>query len=118
VPNEPIEPKYRKFYVEWWKIRQSTIFVLVTILLFFGLIGYGGWRFLNSDFVNKPDNPSAPKDAAIVVSFEGDVRIIRAATRETILVTRQTDASRRTCENSNDRRFGPFDPTEFDRRDP
>ncbi|MBK7705730.1 MAG: FecR domain-containing protein [Acidobacteria bacterium] len=93
MPNDPNEPQYRKFYVEWWKIRQSTIIAIVAIFLVLGLIGYGGWRFLKSDFVNKPDAPQAPKDAAIVISFEGDVRIIRAATRETILVTRQTFVS-------------------------
>jgi hypothetical protein len=87
------ETKYRKFYVEWWKIRRSTIFALVSILLLFALLGYGGYRFMKSDFVNKPENPEGPKDAAVVVSFEGDVRIIRAATRETILVTRQTFVS-------------------------
>ena len=31
-----------------------------------------------------------PKDAARIVSYEGDVRIVRAATRETIFVTRAT----------------------------
>ncbi|MCV4640124.1 hypothetical protein OFB62_32995, partial [Escherichia coli] len=31
----------------------------------------------------------APKDAARILSFEGDVRITRAATRETILVTKE-----------------------------
>ena len=31
-----------------------------------------------------------PRDAAKIISFEGDVRIIRSATRETILVTRVT----------------------------
>lgn len=87
-----MEPKYRKFYVEWWKIRRSTIYVLIGLLLVFTAIGYGSYRFMKSDFVNKPE-ASAPKDAALVISFEGDVRIIRADTRETILVTRQTFVS-------------------------
>ncbi len=88
-----MEPKYRKFYVEWWNIRQRTVFILLAILLTFGLLGYGGYRFVKSDFVSKSENPEAPKDAAMVITFEGDVRIIRAATRETILVTRQTFVS-------------------------
>lgn len=41
-----------------------------------------------SFFLGKQDTAEVPKDAARIVSFEGDVRIIRAATRETILVTR------------------------------
>jgi hypothetical protein len=32
----------------------------------------------------------APKDAARIISFEGDVRITRASTRETILVSKET----------------------------
>jgi hypothetical protein len=32
----------------------------------------------------------APKNAASILSFEGDVRIIRAATRETVVVTKET----------------------------
>jgi hypothetical protein len=88
-----MEPKYRKFYVEWWKIRQRTIFLLVAILGFIALTGAGVFFLLRGDFASKQDNPDAPKDAATVISFEGDVRIIRAATRETILVTRPTFVS-------------------------
>lgn len=33
---------------------------------------------------------AVPKDAARIVSYEGDVRVIRASTRETILVTKET----------------------------
>jgi hypothetical protein len=61
----------------------------VVVLLF--LTGYGGWRFLHSSYVApKTDNADSPKDAAQIISFEGDVRVIRAATRETILVTHKT----------------------------
>lgn len=89
-----MESKYRKFYVEWWNIKRSTIYKLVAILVFLGLIGFGGWWILKSNWlVAKPDITDAPKDAARVILFEGDVRIIRAATRETILVTRPTFVS-------------------------
>ena len=86
-----MESKYRKFYVEWWNIKRSTIYRLVAICVFLGILGYGGWWVLKSNWlVAAPDVQDAPKDAAKVISFEGDVRIIRAATRETILVTRPT----------------------------
>lgn len=93
MPKEPEGPKYQKFYVDWWNIRRRTIYLVTATLLFCGLTAFGIWKFMQSDFVNNPDGPEAPKDAAIVVSFEGDVRVIRAATRETILVTRQTFVS-------------------------
>lgn len=89
-----MESKYRKFYVEWWKIKRSTIYRLVAILVFLGAIGFGGWWILKSNWlVATPEVSDAPKDAAKVISFEGDVRIIRAATRETILITRPTFVS-------------------------
>ncbi len=89
-----MEPKYRKFYVDWWNIKRSTIYRIVAIFIFLGLLGFGGWWILKSNWlVANPDVTDVPKDAAKVISFEGDVRIIRAATRETILVTRPTFVS-------------------------
>jgi len=89
-----MESKYKKFYVEWWNIKRSTIYRIVAIFVFLGALGYGGWWILKSNWlVATPELADAPKDAATVVSFEGDVRIIRAATRETILITRPTFVS-------------------------
>ena len=49
------ENKYRKFYVEWWNIRKSTIYVLLAIAIFAGLL-YGGywWGSRNNWFL--PDD--------------------------------------------------------------
>ncbi|MBS1794202.1 MAG: FecR domain-containing protein [Acidobacteria bacterium] len=89
-----MEPKYRKFYLDWWNVKKSTIYKLVATVAFFVLLGYGGWWILKSNWlVARPEVAEAPKDAAKVISFEGDVRIIRAATRETILITRPTFVS-------------------------
>lgn len=82
--------KYRNFYVEWWKIRKSTIYALAAGgVLIVILIGGSIWASRNNWFI--PDETIAmPTDAARIISFEGEVRITRAATRETILVTRET----------------------------
>jgi len=86
-----VERKYRKFYVDWWQIKRSTIYSGVAIFLFLGVtLGGGWWLYRNDFFLGKQETAEMPKDAARIVSFEGDVRIIRAATRETILVTRTT----------------------------
>jgi hypothetical protein len=59
--------------------------------LFLSIAGFAGWWIIKSDWLNNnADNVQIPKDAARLVSFEGDVRVIRAATRETILITRPT----------------------------
>ena len=89
-----MEKKYRKFYVDWWQIKRSTIFGGAAIFLFFAVVGGGGyWLYQHDFFLAKQDLAEIPKDAARIVSFEGDVRIIRSATRETILVTRTTFVS-------------------------
>ncbi len=86
-----MEKKYRKFYVDWWQIKRRTVYGGAAIVLILAITIGGGWWLWHSDFFNAaPETAAAPKDAAKVISFEGDVRIIRAATRETILVTRAT----------------------------
>ena len=88
-----MERQYKKFYVEWWKIRKSTIYSLVALILVFSGLGYGIWWSMNYDWFSQQAAPEAPKDAARIISFEGDVRIIRSATRETIVVTKETFVS-------------------------
>ncbi len=86
-----MEKKARGFYVDWWQIKRSTIYSGAAIILFLLTLGGAGWWLYRSDFfAAKPEINDAPKDAARIVSFEGDVRVVRAATRETILVTKPT----------------------------
>jgi hypothetical protein len=83
--------KLGKFYVDWWNIRKSTVYGISAVVVLLFLLTVGGWWFLQSSYLTpKPDNNDFPKDAAQIISFDGDVRVIRAATRETILVTGKT----------------------------
>ena len=84
------ENRFRKFYVDWWNVRKSTIYGVIAFVLIAGAV-YAGvlWASRNNWFV-PPDTIDIPKDAARIVSFEGEVLITRAATRETILVTKET----------------------------
>lgn len=82
---ETKDPKFRRFYVDWWKIKRSTIYSLVIACAVIGLLGYGGWWFWQNRASIQIGE--IPKNAAIISSFEGDVRIIRASTREVIRVT-------------------------------
>jgi|CXWL01.1.fsa_nt_gi hypothetical protein len=87
------ENRYRKYYVEWWNIRKSTIYVAAGVIVLGVVLYYGvGWASRNNWFIPGPD-VERPKDAASILSFEGEVRITRAATRETILVTKPTYAA-------------------------
>src|SRR5436190_12926376 len=82
--------QYRKFYVDWWNIRKSTIYTVVTSIIAIALVSFGLWYASRHNWFVPQDLPDAPQDAARIVSFEGEVRITRAATRETLLVTKAT----------------------------
>jgi hypothetical protein len=82
--------KYKKFYVEWWKIRKSTIYGLIAFVVITALVITGVWYAVQYNWFAQQVATEVPKDAARIISFEGDVRITRAATRETILVTKET----------------------------
>ena len=85
-----MEPQYKKFYVEWWKIRRSTIVGLVLLVVVVPSISLFTWYAIRNNWFTQENVSAAPKDAAQILSFEGDVRIIRAATRETIVITKET----------------------------
>src|SRR5688572_28393904 len=85
-----MESKYRKFYVDWWRIRRSTIYRLIALVVVLAGTAGGAWWALQTNWFVANDISTAPKDAAKIISFEGDVRIIRAATRETIVITKET----------------------------
>ncbi|MBC7901605.1 MAG: FecR domain-containing protein [Saprospiraceae bacterium] len=85
-----MENKYRKIYVEWWKIEKSTVYGLIAFVVVSTIVIGGGWWAIRNNWFVAQDVADIPKNAARIISFEGDVRITRAATRETILVTKQT----------------------------
>jgi len=82
-----------RFYVEWWNIRKSTIYVLTVIIVFGSFIGGGIWYASRHNWFIPDPEASQPRDSARIISFEGEVRITRASTRDTILVTKETYAA-------------------------
>ena len=88
------EKKYRRYYVDWWNIKRSTVYGGVSIIVILAiLIGGSWWLYKNDFFLSKTEINDIPTDAARIISFEGDVRVTRASTRETILVTKTTYVS-------------------------
>ncbi len=85
-----MESKYRKIYVEWWRIRKSTITGLVIFVCVATTVVGGGWWAIKNNWFVPESLSDVPANAAKIISFEGDVRVTRAATRETILVTKET----------------------------
>jgi hypothetical protein len=88
--HQPQQQKYRKFYVEWWKVSKRSIYGLITFVVVISAVVYGSWWAISTNFFAPKETGEAPKDAARIISFEGDVRITRVATRETIVVTKAT----------------------------
>ena len=84
-----MEPQYKKIYVEWWKIQRSTIYGVVGFVIIASTLGFGSWYAIKNNWFSQENVTTIPKDAARILSFEGDVRIIRAATRETVVVTKE-----------------------------
>lgn len=85
-----MEQKYKKIYVEWWRIQRSTITGLVIFIVVACTVVFGGWYAIKNSWFVATTESELPKNAAKIISFEGDVRITRAATRETIIVTKET----------------------------
>ena len=75
--------KYTRFYVEWWSIRRSTIYGTIFLVIVIGLLAGGLWfASRNNFFLSDTPTVQYPQDSARLTSYEGDVRIIRAATRQ------------------------------------
>jgi len=76
--------KIRNYYVDWWKIKKSSVYSIAVIIILLSLLGGGvWWAMRNNWFLGISENAAIPKDAARLISFEGDVRIIRSSTRAT-----------------------------------
>lgn len=85
-----MDNKYKKFYVEWWRIRKSTIYWLVALGIITALASGFLWFASRNDWFAKGGPSEMPLNAARIISYEGEIRITRAATRETILITKET----------------------------
>jgi FecR protein len=84
------QPKFKKFYVEWWNIKKSTIYGTIALIFLVAGLAFGSWYAYRNNWFAPQEITEAPADAGRLISFEGDVRIIRADTRETVLITKVT----------------------------
>jgi hypothetical protein len=82
--------KYKKIYIDWWNIRKSTIYTAAAAVVVIALVSFGLWYASRHNWFVPVEAVEAPADSARIVSFEGEVRVTRAATRETLLITKAT----------------------------
>jgi FecR protein len=79
-----------RFDFDWWIIQKRLIYMIIGVLTLCGVAGATGlylWKY-GSPFKGIK-TVEAPAGARFI-SFEGDVRVIRAATRETLVASSQT----------------------------
>ena len=84
--------KPRHFVFDWWVIQKRVIYLLVCLAILCGLAAGGAvyvWKYGNP--LRNIDTSLKPPSGARFISFEGDVRVIRSATRETIVPSSDTE---------------------------
>ena len=91
--EEHQSPQYKKFYLDWWRIRRSTVYGIAAFIIAGAVISLVTWYALRNDWFSQDTTDHLPTNAARILSFEGDVRITRASTRETIIVTKETSVA-------------------------
>lgn len=77
---------------DWWVVQKRTIYLGITLLIVMMLSGAAAlyvWKFGNP-FKNVGTHVNNASGARFI-SFEGDVRVIRAATRQTISASSDTE---------------------------
>src|SRR6267142_3067936 len=84
--------KSRHFVFDWWVIQKRIIYLGLAIFILCGLAAGGAlyvWKYGNP-LKNAGLGVKMPSGARFI-SFEGDVRVIRSATRETIVPSADTE---------------------------
>jgi hypothetical protein len=84
--------KTRHFVFDWWVVQKRVIYLLVTLAIVCVLAAGSGlyvWKYGNP--LRNIDTSLKPPSGARFISFEGDVRVIRSATRETIVPSSDTE---------------------------
>jgi hypothetical protein len=87
-----METKTSRFVFDWWVIQKRVIYLIVAFLVLCGIAAGAAlyvWKYGNP--LKNVGTTMKPAAGARFISFEGDVRVIRAATRETIAASSDTE---------------------------
>jgi uncharacterized cupin superfamily protein len=84
--------KTRRFVFDWWVIQKRVVYLLVAFLVLCGIAAGGAlyvWKYGNP--LKNVGTGVKLASGARFISFEGDVRVIRSATRETVIPGADTE---------------------------
>jgi hypothetical protein len=84
--------KSQRFAFDWWVVQKRVIYLVAALLIVGGLTGGAAlyvWKYGNP--LKNVGTSVKPASGARFISFEGDVRVIRSATRETIVPGSDTE---------------------------
>jgi hypothetical protein len=84
--------KTRRFVFDWWVIQKRVVYLIVAFLVLCGMAAGGAlyvWKYGNP--LKNVGTGVKLASGARFISFEGDVRVIRSATRETVIPGADTE---------------------------
>jgi len=84
--------KTSRFAFDWWVVQKRAIYLLIAIVTLCGIAAGGAlyvWKYGNP--LRNVGTGLKAASGARFISFEGDVRVIRSATRETIVPGADTE---------------------------
>lgn len=90
-----MDKKLRRYYIDWWTVRKSVIYWFLAFIAVVVLVtGSEPWLWKNnwliSSIFKSFESQKAPKNSAVVISFEGDAKIIRVVKEEDENVIKST----------------------------
>ncbi|HEV7375704.1 MAG TPA: FecR domain-containing protein [Pyrinomonadaceae bacterium] len=83
--------KHGRFDLDWWVVQKRQVFIIISVLAFI-LLATGAGLYIHkygNPFGSPKTNVDVPAGARFT-TFEGDVRVIRSSTRETLAASLQT----------------------------
>lgn len=84
--------KTSRFVFDWWVVQKRMLYLAIALFILCGLAGGAAlyvWKYGNP--LRNVGTNIKLQSGARFISFEGDVRVIRAATRETIIPSSDTE---------------------------
>ena len=83
--------KFSRFDIEWWVVQKRLVYIVIALLLMLLMVsGMGLYIYLYGNPLRNYEKVAQAPAGARFTSLEGAVKVVRSATRETIVANSQT----------------------------